>query len=117
MIPVTLEALTRTSIGAQLSKMKSYEVPEHEEEYDNTEMNTKVVVLSKSVKNTWKRAITALARVSQPSAAKPVAAAPPAAKPVAKPAATPVAKAVELGDDDLFGRAKKWRRPHRKRRW
>ena len=106
MIPVTLEALTRTSIGTQLSKMKSYEVPEHEEEYDNTEMNTKVVVLSKSVKNTWKAQITA-PHVSQPSAAKPVAAAPPAAKPVAKPAATPVAKAVELGDDDLFGRAKK----------
>lgn len=110
MIPVTLEALTRTSIGTQLSKMKSYEVPEHEEEYDNTEMNTKVVVLSKSVKNTWKAQITA-PHVSQPSAAKPAAAvAPPAAKPVAKPPAAPAApapKAVELGDDDLFGRAKK----------
>lgn len=109
MIPVTLEALTRTSIGTQLSKMKSYEVPEHEEEYDNTEMNTKVVVLSKSVKNTWKAQITA-PHVSQPSAAKPAAVAPPAAKPVAKPAAAPAApapKAVELGDDDLFGRAKK----------
>ena len=107
MIPVTLEALTRTSIGTQLSKMKSYEVPEHEEEYDNTEMNTKVVVLSKSVKNTWKAQITA-PHVSQPSAEKPAAAvAPPAAKPVAKPAAAPAPKAVELGDDDLFGRAKK----------
>jgi len=110
MIPVTLEALTRTSIGTQLSKMKSYEVPEHEEEYDNTEMNTKVVVLSKSVKNTWKAQITA-PHVSQPSAAKPAAAvSPPAAKPVAKPPAAPAApapKAVELGDDDLFGRAKK----------
>ena len=117
LIPVTLEALTRTSIGAKLSKLKSYEVPEGHEEFDNTEMNNKVVALSKSVKNTWKEQITAPHSTTQPpvkplttsastSTARPAVAAVPAK---AAPTATtaPVPKAVELKDDDLFGGASK----------
>jgi len=115
LIPVTLEALTRTSIGAKLSKLKSYEVPEGHEEFDNTEMNNKVVALSKSVKNTWKEQITAPHSTSQPSV-KPSTASASATRPAVAavpekpaPAATtaPVPKAVELKDDDLFAGASK----------
>ena len=104
MIPVSLDSLTRTTIGAKLSKLKSYAVPVGEKEHGNTEMNTKVVLLSKSVKNTWKEQITAPHAYAKPQ---------PQAVPVAKHDAMPVAptasasKAVELKDYDLFGGAKK----------
>lgn len=96
MIPVTLDALTRTSIAPNLGKLKSYVVPEGEEEFANTEMNTKVVLLSKSVKNAWKAQITAPHTAPAPA---------PKLAPVVNPApaAVPASKAVELGDDDLFG--------------
>ena len=114
LIPVTLDVLTKTSIGADLTKLKSYEVPVGEAEHGNTEMNTKVVLLSKSVKTHWKSQITASNATESPkttttTAPPPAKAAPPSA-PVpekAAAAAAAVSKAVELGDDDLFGGAKK----------
>ena len=116
LIPVTLDILTKTSIGADLTKLKSYEVPVGEAEHGNSEMNTKVVLLSKSVKTHWKSQITASNATEAPkttattttttTAPPPVKAAPPPA-PVPEKPATAVSKAVELGDDDLFGGAKK----------
>lgn len=110
LIPVTLDILTKTSIGTDLTKLKSYEVPVGEAEHGNTEMNTKVVLLSKSVKTHWKSQITASNATEAP---KPTATVPPPVKAAPPPAPVPektvaaVSKAVELGDDDLFGGAKK----------
>lgn len=54
MILVILDAFTRISIVSNLGKLKLYVVLEGEEEFVNIEMNIKVVLLFKLVKNVWK---------------------------------------------------------------
>jgi|UniRef100_A0A7S0Z9A7 protein phosphatase 1 regulatory subunit 10 len=104
MIPVNFDALSRTSIGTAISKLKTYQVPAGQPEFDNKEMNDKVLRLSKSVKAQWKAQITeAHVTESEPVEAKV------APKKIEKPApvAAPVVAVKELGDDDLFGNASK----------
>ena len=104
MIPVNFDALSRTSIGTVISKLKTYQVPSDQPEFDNKEMNDKVLRLSKSVKAQWKAQITE-AHVTEPEPTATIVA--PKKVEKSAPAPAPVAAAKELGDDDLFGNASK----------